>query len=411
MKFCFYRLAEYVVARVPRAVAYGLAIVLVELSVLIRPSMLDALHANLDRALGSPGRRIVARTVRANAHNLGRSWVDVLRMSGEPGSHGRRVTIHGEAHMEAALRRGAGVVFASSHLGPWDAGLAGYNAAASVGPQLAVLAEVLRPPRLFAHLRAIRERHQISVIPIDVTAMRESDEAVARQLGAAALRRVFRLLRSNGGVAIAIDRDLTGAGESIPFFGAPAPIPLGVVEIAIRSGAALIPGACVRDGRGLSCWAYPAIDYDPKAPREAEVRRVARALLGALEPVIREHADQWHVMSPIWPATAPTPARLRFPAMATVGLALIGAIGAVALGGTGLGIVSTVRHSHPILWVEPAAALALGVGTLRALRQASVWAQAPKRAALNVLRRVATNLSYVGLATGLSGMLVVAVRA
>src|ERR1041385_7911659 len=116
MKFWVYRVAEYVVARLPLAVAYGLAIVLVEVSILIRPSMLDALHANLDRALGSPGRRIVTRTVRANAHNLGRSWVGVLRMSGEPGSYAKRVTTHGAAHLEAALRRGAGVVFASPHL-------------------------------------------------------------------------------------------------------------------------------------------------------------------------------------------------------------------------------------------------------------------------------------------------------
>jgi KDO2-lipid IV(A) lauroyltransferase len=100
-----------------------------------------------------------------------------------------------------------------------------------------------------------------------------------------------------------MDRDIAGKGEPMEFFGATARIPVGVVELAIRTGAALVPVMLYRAGHRVDARVYPEIAYDPAAPREPEVRRVAERALRLFEQVIREHPEQWHVLDPIWPET------------------------------------------------------------------------------------------------------------
>jgi phosphatidylinositol dimannoside acyltransferase len=97
-----------------------------------------------------------------------------------------------------------------------------------------------------------------------------------------------------------MDRDIAGNGEPMDFFGSPAPIPVGVVELGIRTGAALVPIVLLRNGHRVRAEVYPELHYDALAPREAEVRRVSAEVLRHFESIIRSHPDQWHVLDPIW---------------------------------------------------------------------------------------------------------------
>lgn len=176
---------------------------------------------------------------------------------------------------------------------------------------MALLAEVLRPERLFRRVIDARAGMGVKVIPIDVAAMRDGGPETARRLGAAAIRDVYRVLRDNGMVAMAIDRDLVGDGVMLPFFGEEAPIPVGVVEVAIRTGAAIVPVLLLRDGERARGVCHPEVTYDAAAPRDEEVRRVTMEVLRVLEEEIRAHPDQWHVLDPIWPRDQPAEAPAR----------------------------------------------------------------------------------------------------
>jgi lauroyl/myristoyl acyltransferase len=252
--------------------------------------------------------------MRANVRNLARCWVDVMEMAHRPDAATGRVVPTDTEHMLGPQRRGRGVVIVSLHLGSWELGLAGWNHRFG---QMALLAEVLRPRALFDHIVAARSRMGIKVIPIDVAAMRAANAQTARRLGASALRDVYRILRENGMVAVALDRDLAGSGEPLPFFGAPVPIPVGVVEVAIRTGAAIVPIVLLREGDRVIGQCHPEIVYDAAAERGAEVSRVASEVLRLFERVIREHPDQWHVLDSLWPAAPAAAAGAAGAAMAS----------------------------------------------------------------------------------------------
>ena len=132
-----------------------------------------------------------------------------------------------------------------------------------------------------------RRAQGVHIIPIDTQAMREGDVQVARRLGADSMREVFKVLRSGGVVAMALDRDLIGNGEPLEFFGQPAPIPIGAVEIAIRAGAAVVPILLFRDRYRVHAVVYPEIRYAPDATqgrRGAQDCRGAAAHLRAGDP-------------------------------------------------------------------------------------------------------------------------------
>jgi KDO2-lipid IV(A) lauroyltransferase len=294
-----YRAAEALVGVLPRRSAYWLGDRAADALLLTVPHNLDALRDNLRHVLPDADDRTLRRTVRRNVRNLTHSWIDVMEMSSRKANLPSRLDIeHLEIYTDA-VARGDGVVIASMHYGSWEAGLAGWCA---MGGDLSLLAEVLHPPQLFERIIGARGRQGVQVIPIDVAAIRSGDAHTARRIGAASMREVFRVLRSGGSIAIAIDRDLIGNGEPLAFFGVQAPIPVGGVEIAIRAGAAIVPVVLYRNDRRVRAVVYPQVSYSDSAPRDAEARRVAQEVLSLFERVILEHPDQWHVLDRVWQA-------------------------------------------------------------------------------------------------------------
>jgi lauroyl/myristoyl acyltransferase len=293
-----YRAASGLVRVLPRRASFALADRVADVLLATVPSKFDPLRDNLRHVLPEIDQRELERIVRRNLRHLTRSWVDVMAIPLDPAGTTRRlreVDIH---HYTDAMARGRGVVVVSMHFGAWEAGLAAWNGG---GGRLALLAEQLRPQKLFDAIAGARGALGVKVIPIDVEAMLTGDARTARRIGAAAMREVFRHLRSGGGIAIAIDRDLTGTGTQIPFFGQPAPIPLGVVEVAMRSGAAIVPVVLRRTSWGVEGVVFPEKVYDPAASREQEADRITRDILATFEEVIRADPDQWHVLDPVWP--------------------------------------------------------------------------------------------------------------
>jgi lauroyl/myristoyl acyltransferase len=298
LPYHLYRAASTLVKVLPRRASFALADRVADVLITAAPRKFDPLSDNLRHVLPEVTDAQLRRVVRENLRQLARSWVDVMAIPLDPIGTTQRLREVDLHHYTDALARGKGVVVVSMHFGAWETGLAAWNGG---GGELALLAEQLRPQKLFEAIAGARGALGVKVIPIDTETMLQGDTQTARRIGAAAMREVFKHLRSGGAIAIAIDRDLSGTGTEIPFFGRPAAIPLGVVEVAIRSGAAVVPIVLPRMSWGAEGRVFPEVQYDSDAPREAEAERVARSILAIFEGVIRAKPEQWHVLDRVWP--------------------------------------------------------------------------------------------------------------
>jgi KDO2-lipid IV(A) lauroyltransferase len=297
------RAAELVLRMVDRRTAYRLAAPLAAALTLCWPSHWSGLKANLAVIRPDLDRRALRQLLRRNVSNFLKAWIDLLQMAHRPLQDWRKlIALEDIHHFQEARAEGRGVIIVSLHLGSWEAAIASLrDQFTSIDGGLALLAEQVRPIRCFNWLVRARSKVGCQVIPLNVDAVRRGDQEAVRRSGAAAVRQIYRVLSNDGVVVIAIDRDLLGTGTPLPFCGHRASIPLGAVEIAARTGAAILPVCLLRQPDDT----YLAKAFDPikvhrgEDPHE-DLRQGARQLLRILEPELRQHADQWHVLDPIF---------------------------------------------------------------------------------------------------------------
>jgi phosphatidylinositol dimannoside acyltransferase len=150
---------------------------------------------------------------------------------------------------------------------------------------VSLFAEVPEPRPLFEWYRDTRARLGISVLPLNLGGM----------------RKVMQALHDQEMVVTAIDRDITGTGYVMPFFGKPAPIPLGTAAIALRLGTPLLPVCVYRlPDDTYVAEAAPMVIAQNTGDRKADEVRVTQELLRYIEGFIRSHPEHWHVPHRIW---------------------------------------------------------------------------------------------------------------
>jgi phosphatidylinositol dimannoside acyltransferase len=102
-------------------------------------------------------------------------------------------------------------------------------------------------------------------------------------------------------VVLVADRDLTGSGLRVPFFGAPARLPTGPALLAVRSGAPLLSAVCVvREDGSFEGVIDPPIPVARSGDKRADVERITRAIAARLEYHIRRNPEHWTVFQPLW---------------------------------------------------------------------------------------------------------------
>jgi KDO2-lipid IV(A) lauroyltransferase len=113
-------------------------------------------------------------------------------------------------------------------------------------------------------------------------------------------QRIVRALRQGGIVGVLADRAITGVGERVPFFGRDALLPSAHVALALRTGAALVPGFALRDGEQLRAYAEPELALERTGDHDADVRAGVRRWAAVLERQVARAPEQWSVFEPVW---------------------------------------------------------------------------------------------------------------
>jgi KDO2-lipid IV(A) lauroyltransferase len=270
-----YRLAE-AVSLLPRGLRLMLARQVGRLAPRFLPVERAAIRTSLQRITGTAGRELDALTA-AVFRDFAMCFADLVstnrgsatRLSGLVGS------VSGADRFDA-LR--GGFVSVTAHLGNWE--MAGRLLATRLARRTHVVVAPDEAPELERWVR--RDGDGLRFVP-------RSHPGVAVELLAA--------LRRGEVVALQGDRALGTAGDVwIPFCGRPAPFPLGPFVLARAAGVPVVPAFCTLDAR----YRYAVTVADPITVVRGEEETSARAWVGLLERIVREHPTQWFNFFDAW---------------------------------------------------------------------------------------------------------------
>jgi phosphatidylinositol dimannoside acyltransferase len=239
-----------------------------------RRAALDNYAAALDLDPSDPE---VARVARRAFQNYGRMVLDFLLMGSLTKDELlQRTDVDGREHLDAALSRGRGVLLALPHMGSWDntgsfGGALGY-------PIVAVTGRF--PGSLNAAVVKTRERYGLQVLLV----------------GRPAVREIIQALSANRMVGLVCDQE-EGPGVEVSFFGRRAIVPAGPASLALKTGAALMPGYQYMTSSGRHhVHIEPELSWPEGETKESLMQRIVHRF----EAFIRERPDQWYAFRPMF---------------------------------------------------------------------------------------------------------------
>jgi len=284
LKYLAFRLASVLIPILPHWITYGAAWVGAEAAFALASGPRQAVMSNLHMVLGPDAAMTAVRqAARSVFHTVAYNYVDLFLLPRIPLAElTRRVSVVNIQTFLDAYRAGKGVVAVFAHIGNIDL-LVQMSAAYNVS--VTALVEPLTPPALFDLVTRLRSSHGVRLVPV----------------GPHALREALKVLRSGGVVAIAADRNLHGSGVEATFFGEPALLPPGAVELVMHTGAALVPFLGLRlPGRRYELSVGPPLQLARGGQEDADLKENMHRLLSVIEGRIRQHPEQWIMLQRVW---------------------------------------------------------------------------------------------------------------
>jgi lauroyl/myristoyl acyltransferase len=277
------RIASFLVRFVPPRLAYWLCSIIGGIIFLLNYEIRDAVLDNMGHVLPKASRRLRRVLARRIIRNVVKNYYDVIRLpTMTPDSLERTITVHGIGHLDKALAVGKGVIIISGHIGNFNIVA---QLAAARGYKVSVVAEDIEPPKLYDYVNRLRGHFGLKMI----------------KLGSSEVRTIYRLLKNNEALMLAVDRNVTDEDVPTVFFGEYAAMPHGAVALALRTGAALVPGYTVRLPDNTSVVIIdPPLELERTGERDLDVRVNMRKVANTLEKYIIEAPHQWVILQRVW---------------------------------------------------------------------------------------------------------------
>lgn len=292
MVYYLSRFASWLAGKVPRRIRLAVAGRVTELIYLLWVPKRRATIANYAQVLGLPASDPRPRWyARRSWRDFGRYISDFFYMPNTtPAAVKARMRDETPAPgafalIDEARARGKGVLLVSFHFGAYD--VAGILVATHT--PLHLLVETFDDPKMDRLWQEQRRHLGMEVLRIEKTP-----------------RQILRVLQGNGSVAVAIDRPLPpGEGVPVTFFGRECWVPGGIAQIALKSGAAIVPGFCYYDENFSDTYylyAAPVIYPESTGDKKADAIALTQKMFDAMEEMVRRRPEQWAMFRAFWPA-------------------------------------------------------------------------------------------------------------
>lgn len=285
-----------------RRAAYRICTALGHIFFVFNASARRSIESNMRHLLGAQASELcVRRATRRVFVNLTKDYYDLLLLAPYSADHGFPLVYpEGLERIHAARRVGKGVIIVFFHT-------SGFNLAGQVavmeGWRPWVVAEPLRPERMRRLVNRLRSSLGVRLISAD----------------RGGVRKILRALRANEVVVLAGDRDLTGTGVPVEFFGAQAILPAGAATLALRTGAVILPVLNYRlPGDKVYVRVLDPIERRDTGHFDMDVQAITQRIARVYENRLESHPEEWMVVQPVWRLGRPTDWKLTKPAVETV---------------------------------------------------------------------------------------------
>jgi KDO2-lipid IV(A) lauroyltransferase len=287
--YYFFLWASRIVPRLPRWLLRSLPAIIGPLAYLVagpvrRRAAINARHVlgcEIERTVA--GRRRLRRVVRGMFRNSINNYLEAFLLSTISQQEVlHRVYAEHTEYIEEALALGKGVVLFSAHFGPFEY-LAQWLVAQ--GHQVVIPVERLEDERMLKLMVDLRKNSGVNILPLG---------------GSAPMRTIISALRKNQIVLIMVDRAIEGESVVRDFFGAPARLPIGPVNLAIRTGAPLVGALGWHSSPRRISGEYIRLTLALPEEQRKQPEIVEGAMLKELERVIGAHPEQWVVFAKTW---------------------------------------------------------------------------------------------------------------
>lgn len=288
-----------VLGRLPEAPLVAAAESIGELWYRLAPARAAQARANLGRACrglaatgrGTPLARRAAtdpdaleRMVRASFRHAVRYYLEVARTGAyDVETALARLDLETPDAVRGVLGSGRPVMIVGMHFGAIE--LPVVVVSHLVGHRVTAPMETVADPGLQRWFIESRSRVGVTIVPIE-----------------GARRALLRGIRRGESVGMVADRDITGGGIPVPFFGHPAPMPAGPALLAVETGIPIYAGAARRTKGRRYRGRLMLVPAPETGSRRERIVALTAAMAEAFESLLADAPEQWWgAFHPIWP--------------------------------------------------------------------------------------------------------------
>jgi KDO2-lipid IV(A) lauroyltransferase len=285
LKYVFFYVTFNTLGRLPLHALYGLMNFVGAAAYYFLPKVRRNVHANLRHVMPEGAtEKEIERAARRIFQNVALYYADLAHMPHMDINQffNDRMVIRGvEEHLRPAIAEGKGVVMLGAHFGNPE--LAGQGLI-PLGIPVFALTEPL-DPRISRLLDRNRSSKGHTFAPVSV----------------GNVKRVMQTLKKGGVVALMGDRDIQGPRALLTFCGVQTLMPTGPIEVALRTGATVVPSFSMRRNR----YVIDAVVEEPlELEHTGDLKHDARVsmlrFLERYERRLRAEPEQWGVLEAIW---------------------------------------------------------------------------------------------------------------
>lgn len=265
------------IGALPRPVARRVGVALARLVYLVHGKLRRVGLRNLEIAFPEKPLAERKRILRRVFHGLGRQLAEFCLFPRYTRDHLSSIAVHeGFENFETARGRGKGVLILTGHFGGWEVGSFAHSL---YGHPMKIVVRDLDNPLADALVKRYRTLHGNETI---------DNREFARGLLAS--------MRAGETVGILMDTNMTPPqGIFVPYFGVLACTASGLARMALKTGAAVVPGFTLWDEKlgKYKVVFEPALNLIQTGDTEADVTANTALFNQVLEKHARQFPEQW----------------------------------------------------------------------------------------------------------------------